>query len=77
MDGEYNMALKNRFVNDVEKVNEPKHLIVAVKLPTGATEIIHNTEFLQEKIEYYKEKYDDDFRLKTAPAIQIIDYMLI
>lgn len=56
------------------KVN---YLIVAVKLPTGAIEIITNTDQIESKVEYYKNAYDDNFCLKNNPAIQIVGYMLV
>jgi hypothetical protein len=53
------------------------HLVVAVKLPTGATELIINTENIESKAEYYRNAYDDTFCLKTNPQIQIVGYMLV
>lgn len=55
----------------------PHHLIVAVLLPTAAIEIIHNIEQLKDKINNYINQYDDEFKLKANPAVQIIDYMIV
>jgi hypothetical protein len=57
--------------------NTPSVLVTAVKLPTGAIEIITNTQNLEEKIEYLKNAYDCEFRLKANPTIQIIGFMLV
>jgi hypothetical protein len=73
--------LRGKFLHDVEmdKVfgNNQHYLVVAVRLPTGAIEIITNTQQIESKIEYYKNAYDDNFCLKTNTAIQIIGYMLV
>lgn len=70
--------LKARFIDECEnRVGDPKYLIVAVQLPTGAIEIITNTDQIGSKAEYYKNAYDDDFCLKANPQIKIINYMLV
>jgi hypothetical protein len=50
-------------------------LVVAIKLDTGATELIFNTEQIESKIEYYKNNYDDELRLKRNNDIYIIDWL--
>jgi hypothetical protein len=50
-------------------------IVVAVRLPTGATELIINTEMVESKIEYYLKAYDDDMRLKSNQQIQIISWL--
>ncbi|MNP81200.1 hypothetical protein D3C76_1795020 [compost metagenome] len=52
-------------------------MIVAVRLPTGAKEIIHNTEQLESKARYYIEQYDEEFKLKANPNVRIVDYMIV
>jgi hypothetical protein len=70
--------LRMRFLSETEeKIYKSNYLIVAVKLPSGAIEIITNTQWLIEKAEYYKNTYDDNFCLKTNPAIQIVGFMLV
>ena len=70
--------LKQKFISECEnRVGDPKYLIVAVSLPTGAVEIITNTEQIGSKTEYYKNAYDENFCLKTNPAIKIVSYMLV
>ena len=72
--------LRMKFLNETDPNNDARkitYLIVAVKLPTGAIEIITNTEQIQSKIEYYRNAYDDNFCLKTNTAIKIVGYMLV
>lgn len=52
-------------------------LIAAVKLPTGAVEIITNTALIPTKIDYYNTAYDDEFRLKTNPNVRIVGFMFV
>jgi hypothetical protein len=71
-------ALKKRFEAEASAhVQTAKYLIVAVQLPTGAIEIITNTEQIPSKAEYYKSAYDEEFRLKTNPSVQVINYMIV
>jgi hypothetical protein len=77
-------SLKDKFIRESagylpdEKVmaKAARYLVAAVQLPTGAVELITNTQYIPSKIEYYLKAYDDEFKLKTNPAIQIIGYML-
>jgi hypothetical protein len=72
------MNLKERFMNECETREEDlKYLIVAIQLPTGAVEIITNTEHIGSKAEYYKNAYDENFCLKANSSIKIINYMLV
>ena len=52
-------------------------IVVAVKLPTGATEIIINTEDIKSKYESYCNAYDDDMCLKSNPNISIVNWMFV
>lgn len=71
-------SLKNQFIIDVRQLRStPKVLTVAVELPSGAIEVITNTEGLQEKFEWYTTKYDEDFKLIANPVIRIVGYMLV
>ena len=55
----------------------PLVLVVAVKLPSGAIEVITNTQNIEEKLKYYYEAYDDDFRLKTNTVIKVVGFMVV
>jgi hypothetical protein len=72
--------LRRRFIDTITALGDfdmPQYLVVAVKLPTGATELITNTIMIKEKIEYYISAYDDTFRLKTNPEVSIVGFMLV
>lgn len=70
--------LRARFMQEAED-NQKKAsmLIAAVKLPTGAVEIITNTALIPTKIDYYNTAYDDEFRLKTNPNVRIVGFMFV
>jgi hypothetical protein len=71
------MITEKEFFLEKCSLGEVKKLVTAVRLPSGATEIIINTEELKTKIEYIKNAYDDDMRLKANKEISIVDYMVI
>lgn len=56
---------------------KPTYIVTAVKLPTGAIELAVNNTNIAEKIDYILEAYDDDMRLKTNPAIQMVQLMVV
>ena len=71
-------TLKKRFAEEAaEKKDTAQLLIAAVKLPTGAVEVITNTAQIATKADYYAKAYDDEFKLKTNPEVQIIGFMII
>lgn len=51
------------------------YLIVVIRRPEGAHEIITNTDKIPEKIDYYLNAYDEEARLKACKDI-IIDGIL-
>lgn len=57
--------------------NKPKFIVAAVSLPTGAVELITNTEQIESKIEYYLSAYDEEMRLKTKSEIFIKAVMVV
>ncbi|WP_207627743.1 MULTISPECIES: hypothetical protein [Bacillaceae] len=50
---------------------------MAVRLPSGAFETITNTSCIPEKLGYYLNAYDDQFRLKVNPDVKIVGYMIV
>lgn len=56
---------------------KPSYIVTAVKLPTGAIELAVNTANIAEKINYILEAYDQDMLLKTNPAIQMQNLMVV
>lgn len=63
------------FYDAKEKLGSVSKMVVAVKLPTGATELIINSEQIHSKVEYYRNAYDKELNLKANPSIQIVGYL--
>jgi hypothetical protein len=70
-------TLKNNFIKKCEEVGVPKIIAVAVKRPSGAIETIVNTEETLEKVEYYKNTYDENFCLINNKGIKIVGFMVV
>lgn len=73
---------KRQFIDDFDRrqVETNEHvtkMVVAVKLPTGHTELIINTEAIKSKVAYYDTAYDDHMCLKKNPAVEIIRWMFV
>jgi len=51
--------------------------VVVVQVPSGALETIVNYVGVSDKIKYYREAYDEEFRLKTNSVIQIVGFLLV
>lgn len=56
---------------------KPTYIVTAVKLPTGAIELAVNNTNIAEKIDYILNAYDDNMCLKTNPAIQMVQLMVV
>lgn len=56
---------------------QPQYIVTAVKLPTGAIELAVNNTKIAEKIDYILEAYDENMCLKTNPAIQMQNIMVV
>lgn len=70
--------LRARFMQEAEeKTSTAQILITAVKLPTGAVEVITNTALIPTKIDYYNNAYDEEFKLKANPNVQIVGFMFV
>lgn len=69
------ITCKEIFLNAFEESTKSK-MVVAVKLPTGI-EIIVNSDNLDGKVEYYKNAYNDDMKLKNNTDIEIVNYMFV
>jgi hypothetical protein len=71
-------ALRGRFENELKRgVDGARLVVAAVQLPTGAVETITNTEYIPEKLGYYLNAYDNQFRLKANPEVKIVGYMIV
>lgn len=71
------MSLKMKFTQDYsEKVNV-RLIVVAVQLPSGAIEVIQNTDDLENKYMYYLETYNKDMVMVKNPNIRILDWIIL
>lgn len=69
-------SLKQRFLEETADLSDKQVLVTVIQLPTGAKEIITNTDQLQSKVDYLKNTYDDEFKLKANPAVKIINFLI-
>jgi hypothetical protein len=69
--------LKEQFIEKCNEVIVPQVLSIAVQLPSGAIEVITNTQDTLTKVSYYKDMYDEEFRLKHNKAIRIVGFMVV
>jgi hypothetical protein len=66
-----------KFTQDYsEKVNV-RLIVVAVQLPSGAIEVIQNTDDLENKYMYYLETYNKDMVMVKNPNIRILDWIIL
>ena len=72
---------KRSFIDVYESfwgIREPSVMIVVVKLPNDAFEVIQNFKGnIENKYRYYLEAYDDYMRLKTNPKVRIVKLVLV
>lgn len=61
----------------VTETFKPTYIVTAVKLPTGAIELAVNNTNIAEKIDYILEAYDENMHLKTNPAIEMVQLMVV
>lgn len=50
-------------------------LVIAIRLPTGATELIVNTDQIDTKVDYYKNAYNDNLQLNANNSIFIVGWL--
>lgn len=73
------MGLKmEHLINCFEAAKQQKSKYVAVKIYMEGFEkpeiIINSIENFDKKLEYYKNAYDEDLKLKAVPTIKIIGF---
>lgn len=70
---------KQKFILDFEEANFGiiSHMVIAVRLPSGAVEIIVNTDKIEDKFNYYVESYDDSMCLNTNKEVKIKNWMFV
>lgn len=74
-------TIKEEFLDNYHssmiKFGKVEKMIVAVKLPTGAIEIIINTDDMQNKLNYYMSAYNDDMELNNNNDVKIVGVMFV
>lgn len=71
------MTLHEEFIKQADNMPNYTLLVTATRLPSGALETQVNSQELEEKVKYIKEKYDENFALKANPNVQIVGYILL
>ena len=66
----------NKDFNDAS-VHSLSHIIVVVQLPSGAREVIVNSQQLEEKFFYYLETYDDSLKMYKNQEIRLVDWLIV
>ena len=75
------MLTREKLIQKVENLDNqlirPSLLITVVELPTKAKEVITNTEYLDEKIKYILDAYDNNLNLKSCQSIKLLDCIIL
>lgn len=75
------MSKKQEFMDSynhsLELFGDITKMVIAVKLPTGATELIINTDNIESKYDYYLNAYDDDMCLKTNKEVKVVGILCV
>lgn len=73
------LSSKQAFLAKVQSIvsHSMRLIVLAVQLPNGAIEVITNTSGFADKVDYLVSAYDDDFRLKANPQVQIVGWMVV
>jgi hypothetical protein len=69
--------LRKKFISDAQAIENPRALVTAVQLPSGAIEVITNQEHIESKINDLMNRYDDEFKLLPNGVVKIVGYMLV
>jgi len=74
----YEFSMKDQFLFDYEK-SKKEMIILVVNRPEAndSREVIINSSELDAKMNYYRESYDDELRLKRNSNVYIENYMFI
>lgn len=75
------LSLKGQFMKQFKDSKEMfggvTKMVIAVKLPTEAVELIINTEDIENKFAYYLDAYDMDMKLNTNPEVSIVGCLFV
>ena len=68
---------RQQYLGSKELFGNITKMVIAIKLPTGATELIINTENIEDKYNYYLTAYDMDMKLKTNDQVNIVGCLFV
>lgn len=68
---------RQQYLGSKELFGNITKMVIATKLPTGATELIINTENIEDKYNYYLTAYDMDMKLKTNDQVNIVGCLFV
>ena len=72
------MSAKSQFAMDYNAVSlSISVMIVVLQLPSGALEVIQNTQNLETKYLYYLETYDKNMVMYKNPDIKILKWIMV
>ena len=72
------MSAKMQFVMDYNAVSLGiSIMIIVLRLPSGALEVIQNTQNLETKYLYYLETYDENMVMYKNPDIKILKWIMV
>ena len=69
--------LRARFLQEAEEKGPTAQMLIVAVAASRAIELITNTALLHTKIDYYKNAYDEEFRLKGNSNVQIVGFMFV
>lgn len=67
---------KNILEDMISGQTNVKIIILVIELPSGALEVITNSENLIDKMQYIINTYDDRLHMKSNQDIRIADYII-
>lgn len=70
------MSRKQKFVDEWNEIPFPEALVLLIRLPSGAIEVVTDMYDLQYKFEYVLETYDKDLVMYSNSNIKIVDWAM-
>lgn len=72
------MSAKSNFTKDYNAVSgQPSLMILVIRLPWGAMEVIQNTEEIEQKFMYCLETYDEDMKMYKNSDIRVLGWIIL
>ena len=70
---------KNDLIKKIDTIGRDNIslIVTVVQLPSGAKEVIVNSQELTDKIDYLLQAYDENLVLKTFDKIRMLDFIIL